>query len=115
MVASETEIQMEASVIQEINRDQTTTNNLSQEMTADLEIMEVSTIPTAVAASDQEAVASVVEAAADSDPAAVEAVASIVVDNFQINNYSKNNVKKNFSNNEYFCRIFCAGSRCFCD
>lgn len=39
------------------------------------------TIPTAEAASDQEAEASV-EAAADSDPAAVEAVASEVADNF---------------------------------
>jgi hypothetical protein len=42
------------------------------------------------AASDQEAVASEEEVAvAVSDPAAVEAVASEVADNFKINNYSK--------------------------
>lgn len=50
-------------------------------MTVDSEIMVALTIPTAEAASDQEAAASV-EAAADSDPAAVEAVASEVADNF---------------------------------
>ena len=51
-------------------------------MTADSETTADSTIPTAAAASDQEAVASVVEAAvAASDPVAVEAEASEVADN----------------------------------
>jgi hypothetical protein len=50
-------------------------------MTAASEITAVTIIPIAVAASDQEAAASVVEAAAVSDPAAVEAVASEVADN----------------------------------
>jgi hypothetical protein len=85
-------------------------------MTEVSEITEASIIPIAEAASDQEAVALAEEAAAaDSDPAVAAEAVSEVADNFKINNYSKNNVKKIFSNNEYFCCIFCAGSGCFCD
>jgi hypothetical protein len=86
------------SVIQDLKEVRITTNNLSleevtvaSEMTAivaDSEIMVASITLTAAAASDQEAVASV-EAAVDLDPAAVEAVASVVVDSLKINNYSK--------------------------
>jgi hypothetical protein len=54
------------------------------EMTADLETMVASTIPTVEAASDQEVAALAAEAAAvaDSDPVAAEAEASEVEDNF---------------------------------
>jgi hypothetical protein len=59
-------------------------------MTAVSETTAALIIPTVAAASDQEAVASEEEVAvAVSDPAAVEAVASEVADNFKINNYSK--------------------------
>jgi hypothetical protein len=112
------------SVIRGLRQDQIITTNLPHQegTTVDIEMMADSEITTTITrtaevASDQEAVASVEETAvaADSDPAA-EAVVSEVVDNFiQINNYSKNNVKKIFSHNEYFCSIFCAGSGCFCD
>jgi len=50
-------------------------------MTAVSEIMAALIIPTVAVASDQEAVALAEEAAADLDPAAVEAAASVVADN----------------------------------
>jgi hypothetical protein len=81
------------SVIREVSQDQTIIihNNLSQEMTEVSETTaEATTTPIVEVVLDLEAVASVEETAAavDLDPAAV-AVASEVVDNFQINNYSK--------------------------
>lgn len=68
------------------SQDQTTitSSNPSRDMKADSEITAAgSIIPTAAAASDQEAVASVEEAVAvaASDPAAAEAEASEVADN----------------------------------
>jgi hypothetical protein len=82
------------SVIKEVSQDQTIIihNNLSQEMTEVSETTaEATTTPIVEVVSDLEAVASVEETAAavDLDPAAAVAAASEVVDNFQINNYSK--------------------------
>lgn len=75
------EIQIRAS----LDKATITHNNLSQDiMTEASEITEALIIPTAAAASDQEAVALAEEAAAvDSDPAVAAEAVSVVADNFK--------------------------------